>query len=422
MDEYGAGTGSVVFTRSMARQGAEIGCAGIGGVLFLAAGLLGIAGVLGADLTTRLMAGGMFSFFGIFMLVSVASAMGRGADPRVAEISPSGAWLPEMGFLPWTEIAEVRLERIRGVGGSDSASTKLFRRLGFVPLDPSKRASASTSAAWGMAALYMKLVKALQPGIRMGGDDPAPFGVTETEIPTDFERLIETVGRHASIGDAAEARAREHAPRWSSSPGGVSPDLAALDAAIAAPPAGRAPSSAASLVPARPPAEPAASFRVPAIKPVEVVFAVLPVFAPLTFVLPVLLPQIQGGGVPSLMGAGFLLFVGAAFVVPGLVVLIRLVRRARERGADVARLRVGPDGIWTPAGGLVAWPDVRAIRTERAGWARQLGTPSIERWRLVVEPSAVGSPAGTALSDELDAPFDDVLDLVRVYHPVTETT
>ena len=425
LDSAGAGPGAIVFARSMARQGMETGCAGVGGVAFLGVGVLGVAGILGSELMVRLLAGGMFGFFGLFMLVSAASALGRGTDPRVAEISPSGAWLPEMGFVPWKDLAEVRLERIRGVGGSDNASTRQYRRVGFVPSDPKLRASRSTGAAWRMAALYLKLVRSIAPEVRLGGDDPAPFGVSETEISKEFDRLLDEVRRHVTVGDAAESRARERAARWTAAPAPAdqpAPDLATLDAALGMPGPQPSASSVASLVAAQPSRQPAASFAVPAIKPIEAILAILPVVAPLTFVIPVILPMIQGGGPQATMGFVSLGVVVAALAIPGLIQVIRLLRRALERRTDVARLRVGPDGMWTPAGGLMPWDGIRAIRTERAGWIRQIGRPQAERWQLVVEPSAAGAPSGTARSDELDAPFDDVLDLIRVYHPVVETS
>ena len=84
---------------------------------------------------------------------------------------------------------------------------------------------------------------------------------------------------------------------------------------------------------------------------------------------------------------------------------------------------VGPDGIWTPTmAQRLGWADVAEVRTERAGFIRS-GAGQVEAWQLVVVPAAHAPGAGPASvrSDDHDAPFDDVLDLLRYYHPVVET-
>jgi hypothetical protein len=45
---------------------------------------------------------------------------------------------------------------------------------------------------------------------------------------------------------------------------------------------------------------------------------------------------------------------------------------------------------------------------------------SKQAWRIVVEPVVEGGRLAVR-SEDLDAPFDDVIDLVRYCHPVVET-
>ncbi len=414
------GEAARVFRRSASRQAFDGVAAGCGGVLFLGFGLVLASGALVDEPMTRIFGLLGFGFFGVLMLAGAASAAQRGGDTRVAEVGPAGLWLPEMGFLAWPAIAQVRLERIRGVGGGDAPVTQQIRRLGVVPRDPSHRPSGATTLMWRMASLYYALVRAIAPQIRLGADDAAPFGVAESDVPKDFDEIVALVGRHASVVDVADIRARERAARWTTPEPGASVDdaaLARIDEAISA---SATPVTATSatmpLVPPQPRFEPRATFTAPIPKPLEILFAILPVAAPLLVAVPFLLPQILGGGSSATFGWIFIGFLVVVFVLPGLVGLARLARRARA--ARTTTLRVGPDGAWTRDGGLAPWASVAEIRTERSGWVRSLGQPAIERWRLVVETTS-GTTGGVA-SDELDARFDDVLDLVRFYHPVVE--
>jgi len=404
--------------------------AAAGGLLFLGFAVLILLGLLTDDLVFRIAGAAMFGFFGVLMTLGALAGTRQGSDTRVAEIGPDGAWLPGMGRIPWNAIAEVRLERIRGVGSSSAPVTRQIRRLGFVPRDGTLRADAATHLLQRMTGWYYRLVKAMVPEVRLGGDSPAPFGVSELDIPRDFERLIEMVGGFVPVTDAAEARARATAPtlaaRHPAAPA-PAPDLATLDAALAPKPAGSrsaaatAPRPQAGAVLAPPPVrQPRAAFGVPAIGAPTVVFSVVPFAAPLVVIVPILLPQVVQGGTGAVFGLLFIAVFGVGFAVPGMLRTVRLIRRARERRADPVRLRVDPDGIWTRDGGPVAWADVREVRTERAGFERSLGLARVERWRLVVEPATPARPRGTATSDELDAPFDEVLDVIRCYHPVVE--
>lgn len=193
---------NVVFRRSAARQLVEGIAVVIGAVAFLGAAIAFGTGAIQADGTERFIATSLFGFFGIVMAFGAVSAVTRGTDLRVAEIGPTGAWLPEMDFLPWSEIADVRLERISGSGGRYQA-TRQYRRLGVIPKDLSIRPRRSTAAVWGMRRAFMSVLKMRAPQLGLDATDPAPFGVLEPEIGNDdFDRLVETVRRYAPMRDA----------------------------------------------------------------------------------------------------------------------------------------------------------------------------------------------------------------------------
>ena len=421
-------------TRTYRRAGSRVGggiLTGIGAVLFVGGAVVMLLNADEIGLVGALVGAATFGFFGVFLGVATLGALPRGTDRLAIEIGPAGVRLPEMGFLSWAEIAEVRLEVFRGVGSSQAPVTARYRRLGFVPRDSALRPGFASTLGLRMLNGYAALVRAIAPQARFGGDGfQAPFGVTESDVPRDFEELVEVARRYAPVIEAAEARARARAPRWTTSDrAGSSPvDLASLDAGLGRPRAGAAapaaPAVAGALgaVAAAAPASPRATFGPAPIQPLQVVLALVSIVAPLVLIVPVTLTMSGEGGSLGLFGLVFLAIFVLAFVGPGILRLARLARRARERGAGAERLRVGPDGLWLANGGSIEWPAVRQIRTERAGWTRDGLSPRVERWQLVVEAEGDGGPrTASVASDELGAPFDDVLDVIRFYHPVTET-
>jgi hypothetical protein len=192
----------LVFRRSAARQLFEGIVTGVGSVAFLGAAIAIGTGAIEIDAKDRLIGTTLFGFFGILMGLGALTAVARGRDLRVAEVEANGVWLPEMGFLPWSEILEVRLERISGSGGRHQASRE-YRRLGFVPADSSLRPRASTAAVWGMARAYLTALKRIAPQLQLRVGPTAPFGVLEPEVGSDFDRLVENVRRHVPVLDAA---------------------------------------------------------------------------------------------------------------------------------------------------------------------------------------------------------------------------
>lgn len=422
---------AITVKRSMGRQVANLVLTPIGAVAFLVmAAALG-SGEISPDPMARLLGGLIFGFFGLLLAAGAVAAIMHGLDSRLIEVDAGDVWLPEMGRLPWSALAEVRLETIRGVGGGDGPVTAAYRRLGFVPRDPSIRPNAATSFGWSMTRGFFALLRRMAPDARFGADDAAPFGVMEVDAGKAFEPLLEAVRRHVEIVDADERRAREHAPRWAAPiSAGATPALTEaivrkIDATIGRDAVVPTPRGASALLVGADQSlvvQPRAAFSAPVAKPAELVGVVIALVAPIAFFVGIGGPfPDQSAGIFAMV---FIAAVLAAFLVPGFLALRRWVQRSRLGRSPSVLLDVGPDGIWLPEMGRRAWDQIRQVRTERAGWTRSGASPEVGRWRLVVVP--VDGPYGTAGgfgvdSDALDARFDDVLDLVRFYHPVVET-
>jgi membrane protein YdbS with pleckstrin-like domain len=174
-------------------------------------------------------------------------------------------------------------------------------------------------------------------------------------------------------------------------------------------------------VPAAALAQPQATFRPPVVTPLATILSVRGLVTVLVPTVLLLIPIVQwlGAGRPSDSAVFMIVWVivMGAFFVPVVSRLVRGLWRFRRQRDPSDSLRVGPGGIWLPELDLVPWGRVAEVRTARAGFTRSGGGP-VERWRLVVVESD-GRTSGVE-SDELDAAFDDVLDLVRFYHPVME--
>lgn len=419
---------SIIIRRSAAKKAGNEAFGCIGAIAFLAAGL-----AFAGQVSSGPFAGGAviaiigFGFFGLFMALATVASLGRGGDSRLIEVTPAGLWLPGMGFLPWSEIEDVRLEEVRGIANSDSGATRGYRQLGVQPRDRSLKPDLATRLTWLFFRGFTQFLRRQEPQIRLGGRDLAPFMLSEMEAtPAQFDVALAVVRRYVEVEDAAARRPRLRAPalwpaRGATDGAGATIDLVAIDAHLApgaAPPA----AGAESLVPAVTSADPAATFVARRVPVRVLVWTVVAIVGPIGFIVATVMSSPGGlAGVPlSFLGFGAL-FSGVVvlFAVIPIVPVVRQIRRARP-GTTV--LRLGPDGAWLPGMGLVAWDRVAIVRTERAGSVRSDAGAMVERWRLVVVPmagSGLGQPFGVT-SDLLDAPFDDVLDLVRYYHPVED--
>lgn len=374
--------GSLTIRKSGVRQGGELGCGCVASIAFLGAGI-----AFAGDSIFALLG---FGFWAAFLGVATIAEGLRGTDTRLIEVDRDGIWLPEVELLPWSAITEVRLESVRGLVGGDEPITRRYRRLGVVPRDPDLRPRAATRLTGVFLAGYQALLNRIGPGIRLGGEDLARFGVSEAEMSGGFDQLLEVTARYVEIVDADARRAREHAPRWRSGAAGT----------------------------------PSATFVIPPIRPGDIVGPVVTAIGPVLLLASWVAASggiVEGPARPVVVLV--LAIVIVPFVIPGARRLVRLRRLQRRRAVEPRLFAVGPDGAWLPRMGLAPWTSIAEVRTERAGMTTAGGGPPIERWRLVFLPalgSGLGGPYGID-SDALDAPFDDVVDLVRNYHPVVET-
>ncbi|HET9682384.1 MAG TPA: hypothetical protein VFP19_10125 [Candidatus Limnocylindrales bacterium] len=414
--------GSFTVEQSALRQWGGIAFALVGGLVFL--GLAALSASMGPVAIVG------FGFFGLLGLASAIGALARGTDSRLLVVGPDGLWLPGMGFLAWAEIAEVRLENLRGLANSDTGATRSYRRIGVLPRDPDRKPDVATRGAWLLADGYFRLVRRMAPGVRIGGDDLAPFALNEMETSAaDFDEALAVVRRYVEVVDSAARRARERAPRWAAHDAGASvgtaapaADLHAIDAHLAdGPPTVGAGAVAPAFVPIASARPPSATFLAARPTPASIVRLVLTLAPPLAF----LFTAWDLGALRNVSPLAILL-IGAVLLIPfvraGIPEARRLARQLRAPGPPTVVLRVGPDGIWLPGTATLPWVDVEVIRTETCGYLPNNGEARIPRWRLVVVPAARSGRSGEfgVLSDALDVPFDDVLDLVRYYHPVDD--
>lgn len=392
MDASGSAVGSptVRFMRSTGRVAMDLVLAPLGAVLFIGFAVAAAGGTIGSDPLMRIMVALVFGFFGLVMAAGALVTIRRGPSRTMLEVGPDGIWTPELGRLRWDEVAELRIGALRGPSGPAGMSVR-YRVLGIVPRDPTRTAGASMALGTALAGGFTRLVRSLDPSRRIGSSGVAPFSVAEYELERPFDEVVRAVARFHPVVDV-EA-------------GATSPPIGASSTVAAG-----SPTEAAWAVPAQ---GPRVVFRRPLPSPARLYTIGMWLVA--TVVATWMIPTQLVGRAPAEFVVVFVL-IAAGGLLLGLVNAVTILAPYRHGLGET--LAVGPDGLSTPGLGRLAWDQIAEISTERSRFILS----GHERWRLIITPTPWSRTGQryTVAADDLDRPFDEVLMLIRTYHPVTE--
>lgn len=453
------------FTRSPMRVLVDFVLGPIGGVAFLVAAVVSLPTIIGPI---------MFGFFGILMLRGASVTVRRGLRPTVATVGPDGIWTPELGReLPWSEIAELRVEDAYGVGGSNSSSVVGYRRLGIVPRSAELIETAPGRGAMGMVRGFMSLVNTIRPGT--GLSDPmllAPYAIQGYEIEQPFAEVVRSVQRFAPVANAEVAlgdgtRVVETigaAPPPPPSPTAVAPApdlLAGLGVSLpslggtsvltgtpfvqsAAAPVALA-ESRTFLRHGGPIAGLAYVGEIATVLP----WIVMPGIFLVAFTAVSLFPSGPANGL-SFVSLPFLL-IPLGFAAYGISLLLVMPARWRIRSGDPRVLTIDADGVDLRGMGHMRWAEIKEVRVVDSGRPTGEGSPSIPRIEIVprdparlarrsvwdrrsdawrsflrrLRPFGDRSPIEPCFAidlDLLDASPNEVIDLIARYRVVEDQT
>jgi hypothetical protein len=349
--------------------------------------------------------GGLAAFLGSLFLLIGVNQVSKGLGRRMLEVGPDGIWLRGLGRLPWSDVGEVRLEEAHrvpavAVAGAEADGRRTgegtvtrvvdptYTRVGIVPGDP----ELASRDPWGLLGTVTAAMRGAVASMRPAADGPdpvapAPYGIASYEIEQPLEQVVASLRRFIPTESIAAAGATVPAVR------GASLTLAP------------------SFVPVAPggPSVPAvARYR-----------------QRRGWLLGGTRVQVDGGGI------------GAALATAAIGTIVDAVRD-HEPGPDV--LSVGPDGLSIPGVVDLPWDGIDAIDVEERtmneapdnilrvvpgdrGLIETRQPPRASAWkvgRLGGSWLSGGSPAYVIHLNAIDAPADDVLDVIAQYHVVDE--
>ena len=423
-----------VFTRTpMAVFG--LVAAPIAGLAFFAIAIYGL-GQLGSD-PGWIIGVVMGGFFGLLLVASGVAGLRSGLGLRMAEIGPNGIWLRGLGQLAWSEVGEVRVEQARGIGAqrgtrvgmgvgaigvsAESESvTASYRRLGIIPRDPAL-ANPKPGLARLMSSAFIRFLNTIRPGT--GLTDPialSTYGINAAELEQPLDEVVASIRRflpaEGTNPDAATNAPSDAAPGTEPVTPASAPFVASLGAGFTPQKPVTPAATGPSIVEVRPdaPAVPASrtfyrGSRGSILDGVEV----------------------EGGLVGTLITAA----IGA----------ISANRRNRpsSEASGVEVLRVGPDGISIPDLVDLAWPDISSIDVQERDYndapdnilmvvprdAQLTETrepPRGSAWTIGRVGGSLfgggGTPAFALHLRQVDAPTDEILDVIAQYRVVDEGT
>ena len=453
------------FTRSPMQVLVDFFLGPVGGVAFLVAAVISLPTIIGPI---------VFGFFGILMLRGAAVTIQRGLRPTVATVGPGGIWTSELRReLPWSEIAELRVEDMYGVGGSNNNAVVGYRRLGIVPRSAELIENAPGRGAMGMARGFMSLVNTIRPGT--GLSDPmrlAPYAIQGYEIEQPFADVVRSVQRFAPVANAEMAlgdgtRVVETAgaaapPPPSPTAVAPAPDLLAGLGVTLPSLGGTSVLTGTPFVPSPPaPAAPAESRTfvrdggvIGAFGKIREIATVLPwVVMPSIFLVgftAVSLFSSSSANGLFLVTLPFLL-IPLGFAAYGISLLLAMPARWRNRSGDPRLLTIDEDGIDLRGMGRLRWAEIEDVRVVDSARPTGEGSPSIPRieilprdparlavrsawdrrseaWRSFLrrlKPFGERSPIEPCFAidlDLLDADPNEVIDLIARYRVVDDRT
>ena len=413
-------------------------------------------------------------FFGILMLKGAAVTIRRGISTTLATVGPDGLWTPELGKVPWSELAELRIEDATGVGGRKNTGTAVYRRLGIVPRSPQLIANAPGRDAVGMVKGFGSLMNTIRPGANLS--DPsrlAPYGISAHEIEQPFEEVVrsiqrfaEVVGAEVALGDGtrlveaagvaepepASQVAAPAAPSLFDAVGLPAPALAGTSVLSGTPfaPVERAPAAAPESRTFTRTGGPIGTFGI-----ISDVATVLPwiglpgislVIFPAAFLLD---PQAEFS--PMLLVVFAFMLIPLGFAAYGISLLLDMPARWRIRRDDPNVLKIDGNGIELTGMGRLRWTEIEAVRVINSNRPTGEYSPQISRleivprdrsrlatrpvwdrrrdaWRSFIrrlKPVGNRSPVEPCFAldfDLLDANPNEVIDLIARYRVVEDET
>jgi len=224
-------TKTEAFRRPTSRMVVDLIGPPFGAAMFLGFGWMLATGAISPDpsdplgvLAARIVFPVLFFPMCLLLATAIPGGIRRGLNPTVLRVGPGGMWTPEMGLLAWSEIAEVRLESVRGFGGHDDGGggsltvgsltiqdrpTEIrgatYQRLGIVPADPARTAAVRRSLSWRAFGWLLARARSMRPGARVQDlTAMAPFGVYAYELRGALGPAIHAVERFHEVGGIPE--------------------------------------------------------------------------------------------------------------------------------------------------------------------------------------------------------------------------
>jgi hypothetical protein len=189
-----AADGRFYFPTSAGAATIQLLASTVGGLAFAALALLWLVGVLPADPPEirpflALLAG----FFTLLLFVGTAQSARRATQATILRVGPDGLWMPDVGLLPWRDIADVRLESYNAPGEQGLGLARQSR-LGIVPSADAPVAQRSAPLGWRLAGAYCRVVGAFMPQGQMGLDHLAPLGIDATDFTVPLDEVLDAIG------------------------------------------------------------------------------------------------------------------------------------------------------------------------------------------------------------------------------------